>query len=466
MSKESRLIKNTLILFIGVVGTRLISFIMLPFYTDWLTIDEYGVIDIFNTIVSMCVPILTLQVEQAVFRFMIDDKTLDDYRLTVSNGFLCLAVVLVIVDIPMGIYLITIKAFTYALYLVAINLQCVYVMFQQIIRGEGKNQIYTANSILLAFSNVCFSILFIRILGKGALGYVGAFCLAHICAVIFMIAQSNIVSIFRISAIQLKKIKELLAYSLPMIVNNVSWWILNASDKLILNFFVGISANGIFAAAGKIPGLVTTVYTVFQMAWQESTSREKGTDIGRFYSDVFRKLYAVISYFVVCMLLLGNIVFNVLISSKFEEAYKHVPILTVALLFLCISQFYGGIYVGLKRAKELGWTSAVAAIVNLLIDIILVKKLGIYAASLSTLLAYLVLCIIRVLSSKSLCTIAYKSNELIVTGFLIFASFLIAYSSSLLLHMAAFIVATIVFLEMYKDIVIDITGMLKRKFSR
>ena len=123
MGKEARLIKNTLILFIGVVGTRLISFVMLPLYTSWLSVEEYGMVDIFTTIVSMCVPLLTLQLEQAVFRFMIEDKVLQEYQETVSTGVMCLLVVLLCVDIPAGVILILNGNRLNILYLVAINLQ-------------------------------------------------------------------------------------------------------------------------------------------------------------------------------------------------------------------------------------------------------------------------------------------------------------------------------------------------------
>lgn len=460
MGKEARLIKNTLILFIGVVGTRLISFVMLPLYTSWLSVEEYGMVDIFTTIVSMCVPLLTLQLEQAVFRFMIEDKVLQEYQETVSTGVMCLLVVLLCVDIPAGVILILNGNRLNILYLVAINLQSLYVMVQQIVRGKGQNHIYTENSILLASVNVFFSVLFIRVCRLGVGGYVLAFCLAHIVAICFMVAKSKIYYLIRISAVQRMKLKKMLAYSFPMIINNVSWWILNASDKLLINFFIGTEANGIYAAAGKLPGLVTTVYTVFQMAWQESTSREQGKNISVFYSNVFRKLFALMSYFVIGMLLCGRILFKSLISDKFEMAYNHIPILVLALLFLCISQFYGGIYVGIKKSGELGWTSAIAAVVNLVVNLVCIKKIGIYAASISTLAAYALLCEIRFVSSKKICNIRYRIKEILITTIMLMVAFAMAYSSNVLLQLSVLLVVTGGYWVLYKDILRDLINMI------
>ena len=72
MSKEKQLLKNTGIITIGKVCTQMISFFLLPLYTAIFSTTEYGIVDLFNTIIACVLPILTLQIEQALFRFLID----------------------------------------------------------------------------------------------------------------------------------------------------------------------------------------------------------------------------------------------------------------------------------------------------------------------------------------------------------------------------------------------------------
>lgn len=465
MGRETRLIKNTIILFIGVVGTRLISFIMLPFLTSWLSVIEYGIIDIFNTIVSLCVPIMTLQLEQAVFRYMIDDHSIPERRITVTTGIISLSICLTFLDIIALIFLMKAGVSLYYLYLLAINLQCYYVMFQQILRGKGENHIYAQNSVLLAFSNCIATVIFIRFISFGVKGYIIAFCIAHVIAIVFMCIKSNILELFDLGSISQEKAYMLIKYSLPMILNNVSWWILNASDKLILNYFIGYEANGVYAAAGKIPGLVITVYTVFQMAWQESASREQGSETSSFYSIVFRKIFAIITYFVIVLLLMGRMIFAILISNKFNMAYYHLPVLSIALLFLCISQFYGGIYVGLKNSKELGWTSAVAAIFNLIIDLVLVNTIGIFAASISTLVAYVVLSAIRFIMIRRVCSISYRIKEVITTVIAIIIAFVESYLPFGAFQICSIIIVSLLFWNMYKDIFMEVRCIIIKKLG-
>ena len=71
MNREKSLFKNTIIITIGKICTQLITFFLLPVYTGILTTAEYGVVDLLNTLVSFCLPIVTLQLEQSIFRELI-----------------------------------------------------------------------------------------------------------------------------------------------------------------------------------------------------------------------------------------------------------------------------------------------------------------------------------------------------------------------------------------------------------
>lgn len=466
MSKQGRLMKTTLILFVGILGTKLINFITLPFYTKWLSVAEYGIIDVFTAIVSLCVPILTLQLDQAVFRFMIDDETLPERQNTVSSGLGGMLCILLGIGLPVMVVFLVMKQWLYALYLLAIGLQCCYTLFQQIVRGKGENHVYTINSILLAFITVLFTVLLIRVFPLGVEGYVSAFCIAHLAALVFMLFKAKIHKLFRLTAITFRKLKELLCYSIPMIVNNVSWWILNLSDKLVLNLYLGVSANGIYAAAGKIPGLVTTVFSVFQMAWQESASREKEGDTDGFYSQVFRKLFAVMCFLVTCLLLGCRILCKLLIDEKFHACYDHMPILLVALLFLCIAQFYGGIYVGKKMSGSLGFSSAMAAVINLAVNLACIRFLGIFAASVSTLVAYFVLAVYRFFSVKKICKITYVPKELLTCLFLLGLSVAAAYVHSPWVSLGLCVPTACIYTVLFWDVLTDLAKSLKKKLKK
>ena len=74
MNKKKQLAKNTIIIFFGRVCTQLISFFLLPLYTSYLATKEYGTVDLIQTYVTLLVPIITLELEMSIFRFLIDSR--------------------------------------------------------------------------------------------------------------------------------------------------------------------------------------------------------------------------------------------------------------------------------------------------------------------------------------------------------------------------------------------------------
>lgn len=461
MNRQEKLIKNTAILLVGMIGTKLINYFMLPLYTSWLSVEEYGIIDLFSVFISVAVPIVTLQIDQAIFRFLIDNVDKANKERTISSGLLVLMASLAVSNIVGFLIILLEPELLNPLYLLAIDLQCIYVILQQIIRGNGQNKAYSINSILLAFFNIVFSILFIRIYRKGADGYILAFCISHFIAIIHIAIKASVVSFINYRQVDLEIIRKLLYYSVPMILNNVSWWILNASNRLVLNRYCGLNANGIYAAAGKIPGIITTVYTVFHLAWQESASREGLDNNTDYYNDVYEKLLILLSYSLILLFTTLHISFK-LIDSKFHESYNHIPVLLLSMFFYCIAQYYGGIFVGAKKSKVLGQTSFVLAIVNVALVFLLVKKFHIYAASISTLVSYILLSFLRKERVKRICNISFNLKDMFFMSILVLIGFCLSYLKMPFLSYAFLIVSTILYCAMFKKAIIEMSNLLKK----
>ena len=88
MNREKTLLKNTVIISIGTICTKLITFLLLPLYTSVLTTEEYGIVDLLNTLSLLLIPIITFQMEQAVFRELIEARKIEKAKTEIiSNGF-------------------------------------------------------------------------------------------------------------------------------------------------------------------------------------------------------------------------------------------------------------------------------------------------------------------------------------------------------------------------------------------
>ena len=100
MDKKKQLAKNTIIIFFGRVSTQLISFFLLPLYTSYLATKEYGLVDLIQTYVTLLVPIITLELEMSIFRYLIDSRSDDkSTKKLISNNFFVLTISLLIFSI-------------------------------------------------------------------------------------------------------------------------------------------------------------------------------------------------------------------------------------------------------------------------------------------------------------------------------------------------------------------------------
>lgn len=177
-------------------------------------------------------------------------------------------------------------------------------------------------------------------------------------------------------------------YSFPLIPNKVSWTIINLSDRIILMNMIGSEATGLYAVSYKFPNLMDTVYGFFYQSWKESSARVLGGESqDEFYNSVYEYLKNFLFSIVLGMIAFMPIIFRILINKNYYSAIYYVPILLLATYFANISGFYGGIFTAYKDTKIMGTTTVVAAIINLGVNIAMIRIFGIYAAAISTLVA-------------------------------------------------------------------------------
>ena len=402
MSKGKDLAKNTAIVSIGKICTQLITFFLLPVYTAVLSNEEYGVVDLLNTLTSLLLPIATLQIEQGVFRYLIDCRENKEKQTTLITTIMRIMVIQLIICI---IIFLCASPFIHNEYKYFLMANLVMGMFStillQICRGLGDNPTYAIGSFITGALTVVLNVIFIVSFHWGAYGMLGATAISNLLCSVYIFMKKKIYKYIKPKQYDKTTLKEIIKYSVPLIPNMISWWIVSASDRTIISAVIGIAQNGIYSAANKFSGVFTTLYSVFNLTWTESASINiNSEDRDEFFSKI---LDFVIRFF--GCLCLGTIavmpfVFNILINEKFAEAYYQIPILILGSVFNILVSFIGSIYVAKKLTKEIAKTSVIAAIINIVVNLVLIKSIGLYAASISTVIAYVLMFIYRWIDVK------------------------------------------------------------------
>lgn len=397
MKREKELVKNTAIITIGKVCTQLITFFLLPLYTTILSTEEYGVVDLLNTLVSLFIPIVTFQIEQAVFRYLVDNRNNEEQKSKI------ISTVVISVFIQMVVYIVIFAIISpfvhnqYKYFLATNVIACIISSIMlQISRGLGDNKKYAIGSFLTAFITIIFNILFLVVFKFGAYGMLMATLLGNLVCGAYIFITKHVHKYLHRKDFESKLLKELWKYSCPLIPNAISWWVFNSSDRVIVSWILGVSMNGILAAANKFSGVVVTIYNIFNMTWTESAALHiNDNDKEKFFNNTINtmlKFFSCICFgIIVCM----PFVFPYIINEKFGEAYYQIPILIIASLFNIVIGLLSVVYIAKKDTKSVAKTSVFSALINIIISLCLIKFIGLYATSIATLVAYLSMAINR-----------------------------------------------------------------------
>lgn len=396
-SRERWLIKNTGILALGTISSKVLTFLLLPVYTNILSTEDYGTVDVLMTIVTLSVPFITLQLFSAVFRFIIEEEhDREGQKVIITTGILPAALNYLVSCALVLLLNCFVKVPYCGLILLYFAANIIFEYAQCIMRGFGRNTLYSLMSFLMTLiilvSNIVM-LLFLHMKGETILI---SNILAYFTMGIIVFFRLRLQDFIHLKYFSRSRLKEMLKYSMPLIPNTISWWIANTSDRLIITFVLGAGANGIYAAANKIPNIYTTVFNVFNIAWSESLSRGvKDPSQEKFVVQMFAKCFKLFGCLNIGLICVISLIFNVLIGSAYSAAYPQVFILILAIFFNSICSLYGGLFDAYKKSTVTGTTTVVGAVVNLIVNLSLIQFIGLYAASISTLVSYLVILFAR-----------------------------------------------------------------------
>lgn len=417
MSRAKELTRNTFIITLGRVSTQFISFLLLPLYTALLTTEEYGTVDLITTLVQLLIPIMSIMIDQGAFRYLLNCVTEDDKKRTITSAF---AVLICTSGICLFIYGIAsvFVANPYKIWLLLILIATAFShLFLQIARGLKHTGDYALGSFVCSVSTIALNVLCIAFLKMGAVGMLIATFLGNLACSLFLFCKLGIFKYIGIKYIDKGVAKDELKYSSPLVPNQLSLWVMNSSDRLIVSFILGTAANGILAVSHKFPTIYMTFFNVFQLAWHETGAIHYfDEDRDEFFSGMIHKLVAIFSTLCMCVLVALPLVFNILVRGSFSDAYYNIPIYLVAFLFNVVVGILGVVYVATKKTAEIAKTTMLAAAINFVVHIALINYIGLFAASISTFVGYLVTMVYRIIDTKKYLKIKYNVGQFSIIG--------------------------------------------------
>lgn len=470
MNRENSLIKNTAILSLGTFVPKFITVFIIPILTARLTKFEYGSYDLILTIVALFLPITTLQISSSAFRFLISYKNNLKYCTKIISTILIFTVINS--SIASLIFFILYRelfsdiGILVCLYFIS---DILMILLQQILRGLGENLYFSFSIIVKAVLDLGLILLLLGNFGTKNYGLTGvllSMCISSFSSFVFLFKFGNIKRYFNIRAFDIKILKKLLNYSWPMVPNNLSNWILRVSDKVIITMFLGLEANATYAVANKLPTIFDSLQNTFTLAWQENASiASKDNDKDKYYSYMCRIIFKLFVGLMACLIAGTPIIWNILIKGDYNDAYYQLPILYMAMLFSSYAATLGGIYIACMKTKNVGVSTTIAAVINLLIDFILINKIGIWAASISTLVSYFILVLYRMYDIQKFQKLYFNFKEMFFGIFMLSIMAACSYQKNITFNILNIIFCFLILRIYNKEVILNISKNISSKLK-
>ncbi|WP_367333045.1 lipopolysaccharide biosynthesis protein [Limosilactobacillus sp.] len=455
MGKYKYLLKNIGLLTIGNFATKLLSFFLVPLYTNVLTTAQYGTYDLLNTTIGILVPLLTLNIMEAVVRFSIDTNYSRDAIVTISNKYLFISSFIVggfiLVNGYFGLIPI-LKDYGLYFWLLYVS-QAIAGVMVSYARGTDHVASMSLSSVIASAFMIACNIVFLLVFKWGLDGYFLANIIGPLAQCVYLIFSTNYWKHCKLRNLYKSQEKELLNYSSPLIANSIAWWVNNVSDRYIVTGFCGLAVNGIYSVSNKIPSILNVFQTIFNQAWILSAVKDfDPDDKDNFFADTY-KVYNSLMVIVSAIIIISDrFLSHFLYAKSFYIAWKYVPFLTIAILFGAISGYVGGFFSAKKDTKIFATSTVYGAVVNIVLNLVLVPFIGAMGSAIATMVCYVVVWAFRLMQSKKYIHLRINvKKDILVYLLLLLQSIILIYLPENILMYGIEITITTIIVILYLD---------------
>ena len=399
MREVKNLTKNTVIFAIGSFSVKLIQFFLMPLVTGVMTQSDYGLSESLVSLVELLLPILTLGLQDAVFRFSMKDDV--DQKKVISSTMIIVVAGFFLIALGSGIASIFLNyryCILFALLFVCVALSNVW---GQYVRGIGRVKTFAVSGIVQAVALAISTAIFVYKLRWGGEGYMLAMLCGYASSLLILFTVGGVYKGLSFRNWDKEVIKPMLRYALPLIPNNLSWWFVQVVNRYILIYFAGTAAAGVFVANSKMASFINIFGTIFLQAWTISSVKAiTQSDRGKFNSDVFR-VYSLFLQVVACgLLLILPFLSSFLLRGEFADTWRYSALPIFSAIIRCYTAFFGAYYGAALKSKMVMVSTLIGALVNVVLAVLLTWLWGIVGSLVASIVSYFVITLIRIIDTQ------------------------------------------------------------------
>lgn len=468
-SRANYLVKNTFIFALSSIATKAITFFLVTIYTAVLSTYEYGVVDMTATVITIAVPIATLNICEAVMRFAMD-KGADKEKITqIGTNVYLMSCIVAFLVIPICSLFENLSSHSLLIYfyLIATSGSQLYLCD---LRGKELLFQYSIGNILQTLLVAVLNILFLVALKLGVAGYFAAYTIACLITMIYALVVGKGYKSFRLQKMDIRLFKKMAKYSIVLIPNSFIWWIMNSLDRIMVSAMVSVSANGIYAISYKLPSIVSIVAGVFTQAWSYSAIREEGSkDEVRFNNRMFAYLTSISMFVGITLCTFIKPFLKVYVSDNYYEAWQYTPFLIIGCVYLTFGSFIATSYTVHKDSFGFLFSAMFGALFNVGLNYALIPHIQVYGAAFATCVSYILVFAFRLIHTRKYLRYNIKNKEFVFGSIILFTAAVLMFVDNLFGQVAQiviFVISMLFYLRIEKDLIFRLYSGLKNAVSK
>ena len=465
-NKEKDLVRNTLLFTVGNAGAKLLMLIIVPLYTYYVSTEQMGQFDLVNTYVGLFSPLACLALHEGLYRWLLDTNTKDNDVL--RTGLLTSFITVAGFDIIAWIFLKIINYSYRSEFILLVTAAAFYTIAQFITRGLRNNKIYAVQGIIYSLALILCNLALVIWLRLQARGLLLSMAIAYIVAIAFMVAVQHLARDYVIPGnVDRDLAEDLIKYSLPIVPNNIAWWFVSASNRIVINWGMGDAANGIYAISMKFPTLVNMLSTFFYQAWQEQAISEYDSkERDAYYTKIFNIYFKVLLAGIIALLPITKFIIVYFMDSSYHDAYLFVGLLYLSSVFNAFAGFYGTGYLSTKKTIGALTTTMWGAIANAVLTAILINTAGLYAAAFGSMVGNAIIWMTRIVQTRKYFNIKIEWTKFIFLLVLCAAMIVAVNVAGLIAMIALEVIACVFFLLVNKDLIVLVIGQITKRMKK
>ena len=469
MERGKYLAKNTSIIGIGSVISKITQFIVLSLCTYKLSSSEYGIADICVSTAALLLPVFSLDIYDAVFRFVMEKNKPEKGIITFAFLVIIFGGIVALFFTPLanlipkiGGYWITIVVLSF--------LEALQLLVKEYARGKEEGKTYVIGGIINSITQIASCLLFVYLFDFRIIGYIISLCLGYSFEFIYIFFKLKLGRKFDVGSIAKSETKGMLSYSLPLIPNTIMWWIVSISDRYFILYMIDESATGLYSVAAKVPALITVITSIFFKAWQMSAIEvEKNSDKNEYSSKVFNYLWLLGALSIAGVLVLLRIILTILVSTEYQVAWRYATVLIVAAGFSSLQSFIGTAYTVQMDSVGCLRSTSFMAVINIILNYLLIKLMGVQGATIATLISYIFVTVYRFFDTRKYLRLNFDYYKMIITYLILVLESIIApYFDSLFYPITLGSLILICFLnkQMINDVIFSLSKITTLRMRR